>query len=158
MSDSTSGGPLVTLFRMQTPPPERPLSRLDVIGASASFLCAAHCAALPLLLPVLSLAGLEFLASHAFDVAFVAGAILLGGFAVLRGLRHHRDRRVAIGFALASLLLVAGVALGHDGHTHEVVLVAGGLVMGWTHLLNLGLLRRHRCGVPAAAIGAPGAA
>jgi len=130
------------------------LSRLDVVGASASFLCAAHCAAMPLLLPLLPLAGLEFLASHAFDLLFVAGAILLGGFAVVRGMRHHRDRRVATGFGLASLLLVAGLVVGHDGHAHQVILVAGGLVMGCTHLLNLSLLRRHRCIEAPAALGA----
>lgn len=143
---------------MSTPATHSPLSRLDVVGASASFLCAAHCAAMPLLVPLLPLAGLEFLASHAFDLAFVAGAILLGGFAVLRGLRHHGDRRVGAGFAFASLLLLAGLLVGHDGHAHEVVLVAGGLAMGWTHLLNLSLLRRHRCPEHPAPLRAAGAA
>lgn len=137
---------------------EQPLSRVDMIGASASFLCAAHCAAMPLLLPLLPLAGLEFLASHALDLAFVAGAILLGGFAVARGLRHHRDRGVGFGFGLAAFLLVLGVAVGHDGHAHEVILVAGGLAMGWTHLRNLALLRRHRCAPSSPVLEAPGAA
>jgi hypothetical protein len=138
--------------------PGTALSRLDVVGASASFLCAAHCAAMPLLLPLLPLAGLEFLASHAFDLVFVAGAILLGGFAVARGLRHHHDRGVAIGFGLATLLLVLGVVVGHDGHAHELILVAGGLAMGWTHLRNLALLRRHQCAPVSPVLEAPGAA
>lgn len=137
---------------------EQALSRVDVIGASASFLCAAHCAAMPLLLPLLPLAGLEFLASHALDLAFVAGAILLGGFAVARGLRHHRDRGVGFAFGFASSLLVLGVAVGHDGHAHEAILVAGGLAMGWTHLRNLALLRRHRCLPSPSALQAPGVA
>lgn len=139
---------------MTTPPPGSALSRLDVVGASASFLCAAHCAAMPLLLPLLPLAGLEFLASHALDFAFVAGAIVLGGFAVARGVRHHRDRRVVAWFGVASLLLIAGLAAGHERHAHEAVLVAGGLAMGWAHLLNLTLLRRHRCVESAVALGA----
>jgi hypothetical protein len=121
------------------------LSGLDVVGASASFLCAVHCAAMPFVLPVLALAGLEFLASHELDFAFVAGAIVLGLVAVIRGWRHHGDRRVPAGFAAAALLLVVGVTVLHDGALHEAVLVAGGLAMGWTHLLNLALLRRHRC-------------
>jgi hypothetical protein len=137
---------------------DQPLSRIDVVGASASFLCAAHCAAMPLLVPLLPLAGLEFLASHAFDLAFVAGAILLGAFAVARGLRHHRNRGVAFGFGLATLLLVLGLVVGHDGHAHELILVAGGLAMGWTHLRNLALLRRHRCAVSPTVLEAPGAA
>jgi hypothetical protein len=143
---------------MNSPAPGSALSRLDVVGASASFLCAAHCAAMPLLLPLLPLAGLEFLASHAFDLAFVAGAIGLGALAVTRGMRHHRDRRVAVGLVLASLLLVVGLWVGHERHAHEIILVAGGLVMGWTHLVNLALLRRHRCLESPAALGATGAA
>lgn len=130
------------------------LSGLDVVGASASFLCAVHCAAMPLLLPVLPLAGLEFLASHELDLAFVAGAIVLGLVAVRRGWRHHGDRRVPLGFACATLLLVAGVSVLHHGPLHEAVLVAGGLAMGWTHLLNLLLLRRHRCDEAGHAPGA----
>jgi hypothetical protein len=37
---------------------ERLLPRLDVVGAGASFLCAVHCAAMPVLLTTLPLAGL----------------------------------------------------------------------------------------------------
>ena len=122
------------------------LSGLDVVGASASFLCAVHCAAMPFLLPVLPLAGLEFLASHELDLAFVGGAVVLGLVAVVRGWRHHGDRRVPAGFAVATGLLLAGVTALHHGPLHEPVLVAGGLAMGWTHLLNLLLLRNHRCG------------
>jgi len=134
------------------------LSGLDVVGASASFLCAVHCAAMPMLLPVLPLAGLEFLAAHELDLAFVAGAIVLGLVAVVRGWRHHGDRRVPGGFAVASLLLVAGVSFLHHGPLHEPTLVAGGLAMGWTHLLNLLLLRRHRCGASGHAPRPSGAA
>lgn len=134
---------------MTAPPeasdPRFALSRLDVLGASASFLCAAHCAALPVLLPLLPLAGLEFLASHELDLAFVAGAVVLGLVAVLRGWRHHGDRSVPAGFLIASSLLLAGATWFHEGGAHAPILVAGGLLMGWTHLLNLVLLRRHRC-------------
>jgi hypothetical protein len=152
-------GPVIRYtVAMTTASNAQSLSRLDVVGASASFLCAAHCAAMPLLVPLLPVLGLEFLASHAFDLVFVAGAILLGGFAVARGLRHHRDRGVAVGFGLASLLLVLGVVVGHEGHAHELILVAGGLAMGWTHLRNLALLRRHRCAPSAAVLQASGAA
>ena len=43
------------------------LPRLDVVGAGASFLCALHCAAMPVLLTTLPLAGLEILASHRLE-------------------------------------------------------------------------------------------
>jgi hypothetical protein len=120
-------------------------SRIDLVGATASFLCAAHCALTPLLLAAMPLAGFEIFSSHAFDFAFAVAAVLLGVVAVLRGYRHHRRRGVLAGFGLASVLLLLGVSVVHQPGLHEAVLVAGGIAMGWTHLVNLRLLRDHRC-------------
>ena len=39
-------------------------SRFDRLGATASFLCAVHCAALPLVIATLPAIGLGFLANH----------------------------------------------------------------------------------------------
>lgn len=120
------------------------ISRIDLIGAAASFVCAAHCALVPVLLAVMPLSGIGLLSSHEFDLVFALGAVLLGVIAVLRGYRHHRRRGVLAGFGTASVLLLLGVSVHLHG-LHEAILVAGGLAMGWTHLVNLRLLRAHRC-------------
>ena len=49
----------------------------DRLGATASFLCAIHCAALPFVLAVLPLLGLSFLADHRFERGFVMFACAL---------------------------------------------------------------------------------
>jgi hypothetical protein len=61
---------------MNVPSP-RPslLTRLaDRFGATASFLCAIHCAALPLVIAALPALGLGFLADHRFERTFIAPA------------------------------------------------------------------------------------
>ena len=68
-------------------------SRLDLFGAAAAFLCAAHCLCVPVLLALSPWAGFEALNSHVFDVALVAFALTLGGYAIARGVRRHRQAK-----------------------------------------------------------------
>src|SRR5690348_9027020 len=49
----------------------------DRVGATASFLCAVHCALLPFVIALLPLIGLGFLADHRFERVFVACAAAL---------------------------------------------------------------------------------
>lgn len=51
------------------------LARLaDRVGATASLLCAVHCAVLPFVLAVLPALSLSFLADHRFERVFIACA------------------------------------------------------------------------------------
>jgi|GEM_PF-229018 len=120
-------------------------SGLDVFGAAASLLCAAHCAAMPLVLALMPMAGLEGWGSHTFDVFFVVFALLFGAFAIGRGYRRHRQVVVLRWFAAASIVLALGLTLLHDYWWHVPALVCGGLLLGWTHLLNLRYLRHPGC-------------
>src|SRR6478672_8405035 len=49
----------------------------DRFGATASFLCAIHCALLPFVIAVLPALGLAFLADHRFERGFIAFASVL---------------------------------------------------------------------------------
>ncbi|MCP1375726.1 MerC domain-containing protein [Dyella lutea] len=111
----------------------------DRIGATASFLCAIHCAALPFLLAILPLVGLEFLASHAFERGFVMFASALALFSLGRGYRRHRVPQ-PLTFALPGLtLLLLGVTLaeGYSIVVHSVLVTIGGLLLAFSHFLNL---------------------
>jgi hypothetical protein len=121
------------------------LSGLDLVGATASVLCAAHCAAMPLLLAALPMSGLEFLGSHSFDVVMVLLALVFGGWVIGRGYRRHRLVGVLRWFAGASILLVLGLTLLHDSWWHTPALISGGLALGAAHLLNLKYLRHLGC-------------
>src|SRR5215467_7981812 len=93
------------------PPPHAPLPQeglanvADRVGATASFLCALHCAALPFVFAVLPALGLGFLANHSFERWFIAFATLLALTMLIRGYRRHRTPH-ALGLLLPSLVLL----------------------------------------------------
>lgn len=118
----------------------------DRVGATASFLCALHCVALPFVLAVLPALGLGFLADHGFERGFIICASLLAVATLLYGYHRHRTRH-------ALLLLVPGLSLlwiggfifdAHAGIGWHAMLVAlGGSCVALAHLTNLRLVHGH---------------
>jgi hypothetical protein len=119
------------------------LKQADRVGFAASFLCAVHCALLPLLAAALPAFGLGLWGRVDLDQAFVVFATLLGVSTLVSGWRRHRAFH-------AWALLVPGLALvwlgtftvlHEHGLRHAAVMVAGGLLLAGAHLLNLRLTR-----------------
>ena len=117
------------------------LRKADRFGFAASFLCALHCALLPLAAAVLPALGLNVGGWIDFDQAFVVFATVLGVTTLTVGYRRHRAFR-------AWALLVPGLAMVwagafpwlHDhGLAHALIMVAGGLLLAGAHLVNLRL-------------------
>ncbi len=111
----------------------------DRIGATASSLCALHCAALPFVLALLPLVGLQFLAGRAFERGFVLAAATLATVVLLGGWRRHR-RLVPWMLALPGLLLLlAGICVDLDTAVvaHSILVVTGGVLLACAHLCNL---------------------
>ncbi|MDX9763595.1 MAG: MerC domain-containing protein [Chiayiivirga sp.] len=103
-----------------------------------SFLCAVHCALLPLALAVLPTLGLSVVGRVDIDQAFVVFATVLAVAALAVGYRRHRA-------FLAWLLLAPGLVLVwanafsplHDHSLwHAVMMAAGGLLIAAAHLVN----------------------
>jgi hypothetical protein len=128
------------------PPKDMPahnstLQRADRVGFAASFLCAVHCALLPVALALLPAFGLNVGGWVDIDQAFVVFATLLGATTLTLGWRRHRAFH-------AWMLLIPGLALVWAGSfthlhdhtiTHAVVMTIGGLLLAGAHLLNLRL-------------------
>ena len=117
------------------------LNRADRIGFAASFLCALHCALLPLALALMPTLGLSAGGWVDIDQAVTVFATLLGITTLAIGYRRHRAFR-------AWMLLLPGLALVwtgafsplHDhGVLHAVLMTAGGVMIAGGHLLNLRL-------------------
>ncbi|HET7301433.1 MAG TPA: MerC domain-containing protein [Oleiagrimonas sp.] len=121
----------------------------DRIGATASFLCAVHCAVLPFVLALLPLLGLEFLAGHVFERVFVLCAAALASVVLVAGYRRHLRRLPLMLAAPGLLLLVAGVCVDLDKALleHAVMVTTGGTLLACAHLVNLRFSRtwRHAC-------------
>ena len=131
------------------------VSKLDRAGATASFLCAIHCAIMPLIIALLPLVGLSFLASEPVEWALLASSATLGSWSLCLGFRQHRSRLVFMVLGVAVALLLAGRLFHqphfgpHHAHEHHfgvwgpILMVLGGLTMMSAHLLNHRLC--HAC-------------
>ena len=119
--------------------------KLDRAGATASFLCAIHCALMPLVVTLLPLLGLSFLASEPVEWTLLAASAGLGSSSLCLGFRKHRKRRVFMVLAIALAIMVAGRVFHehHVGIWGPVLMVIGGLMMMSAHLLNHRLC--HAC-------------
>jgi hypothetical protein len=117
----------------------------DRLGATASFLCAIHCAALPFVFALLPLAGLGFLAGHTFERVFVVFAVALALFSLINGYRRHR-RAQSLMLAMPGLaLLLIGVmfAESYSLVLHSTLVACGGLLVASAHFLNLRMDRHY---------------
>ncbi|WP_426689235.1 MerC domain-containing protein [Rhodanobacter ginsengiterrae] len=117
----------------------------DRVGATASFLCAIHCALLPFVLALLPLIGMEFLADHRFERIFVLCACVLAALVLVRGYRRHRSA-LPLRMAVPGLaLLLLGIAFINIGSPvlHSVLVTCGGLMLAVAHFVNLRLDSRR---------------
>lgn len=119
---------------------------VDSLGGGAAFVCAIHCASLPLLISLVPALGLSAFAGSAFERAFVVFATLLGVGSLGLGVRRHGAYR-AFAFLVPGLALVwAGSTLDaiHDqAIPHAIVMSVGGTLIAVAHLVNLRLSHGH---------------
>ena len=128
------------------PRPTSLFARLaDRFGATASFLCAIHCALLPLVIAVLPAFGLEFLADHRFERAFIAFAGLLALTTLVVGFRRHQRFGAFWFLAPGICLLVAGIVIDFDQASipHAICVAIGGTLVAFAHMTNLRLAHGH---------------
>lgn len=127
------------------PAPSRFAAVVDRVGATASMLCAVHCALLPFVLALLPLIGLEFLAGHTFERIFVGCAAALACASILTAYRRHRRPHALFLMVPGIALLCVGVVVNLDLHViaHTACVVTGGVLVASAHVTNLVLAHRH---------------
>lgn len=125
---------------------------LDRVGASASLLCALHCALLPVALAFLPGAVAGWWAGRDFELGFVTFALALAAATLLISYRRHRIT-APLWFLLpgASLLCLGTFSAWHEQEPlHTVLVSVGGTLVAVGHLVNLRLAHGHvhdaRCG------------
>lgn len=120
------------------------LPKLDALGSAAAFLCALHCALLPLVLVALPLTAFGFLGDHQIERGFVVLAIGFGALVISSGLSYSRQRLVP-GLFLAGIgLLLAGIYFESLPIWHALSMTLGGFALGGAHALNRYSVRSHR--------------
>jgi hypothetical protein len=120
--------------------------RLDWLGAGASFICALHCAALPIVVALAPLAGAHWLASHVFDRWAVSIALLFGAAVIGAAYCTHRWRVVLAMYLTSAALMFGGAFfIERPAFAHASLLAAGGVLLACTHLVNRRSAMRHGC-------------
>ncbi|MDQ3056449.1 MAG: MerC domain-containing protein [Pseudomonadota bacterium] len=117
------------------------LRTADRVGLAGSFLCAVHCAVLPLVLALLPAFGLKIGGWLDIDQAFVVFATLLGATTLTLGYRRHRVFRAWLWLVPGLGLVWLGAFTRLHNHTlsHAVVMTIGGLLLAAAHFINLRL-------------------
>lgn len=111
---------------------------IDLAGFIVSFLCAIHCAALPILisLGVLSSAVIE---NHVFFEWTIIGlSAIIASWSILRS--YFKSHRNFIPMAMVILGFVF-LVINQGLHIHTWLLVTGGLLIAAAHVLNWKLLQ-----------------
>jgi len=130
------------------PPPAAANSTVDRLGAVASGLCAAHCAASALLPSVLSAMGLGALLGHEAEWGFTIVAVVLAAAALILGWRRHQSRPVMVLLGAGITGLVAS-RLVEEAGIHGVgtaIGVAAGLILVVGHIGNIRASRQGHAG------------
>ena len=112
--------------------------RLDQAGATASLMCAVHCAVMPLVITFLPLVGLAFLSDPRLEWVLFAVSAAIGITSLRLGFLEHRSWR-----ALAVLIIGLGtLATGRIAEACALgwwavpLVVAGGLTVAFAHRVN----------------------
>ncbi|KLT66586.1 MerC domain-containing protein [Pedobacter sp. BMA] len=114
---------------------------LDKLGITASTLCAVHCAALPFVMTVLPLWGLDFLANDAVEITMIALSLVLGIWSLARGYRsqHHSIRPLFI--LICGFILIASGHFLPVAHFEAILIPLGGITIAAAHFTNLRMLK-----------------
>lgn len=115
---------------------------LDVFGATASWACAIHCLALPLLITVLPLAGLGFLLSETSEIIFIVFSALAAALSFLPAyFKQHRKLRSAF-LAIGGIALIV---LTHLYFEENLALKIAFLILGACLLTAAHFINRRLC-------------
>ncbi|MEL6559901.1 MAG: MerC domain-containing protein [Bacteroidota bacterium] len=117
---------------------------IDFVGFVASLLCAIHCAALPFLLTLAPLAGLQFLDNHWVEYAIILFSFVIATRALLQGYRRHHKKVIPLILAVVGFVLI-GIGQVMELEWMEALFMSvGGVTIAVAHLINWRLLRRSQ--------------
>ena len=112
-------------------------TKLDRLGIWISSLCALHCLALPLLLPLIPLIGSSIFAQIWFERTILTISMLIGAVALINGAVRYHGQYYPLG------LLFCKDMFGHDFEPLTITVGAALIVAG--HWINMRLCRQCRC-------------
>ncbi len=116
----------------------------DITGAAVSWLCAAHCLAMPFLISSLPLVGLGFLAREGVEYIFIGVSVFVALISILSGfLRFHRNINTLLLFCAGLGLMISADKIFEENLSGKTAaVVAGAVFITAAHFLNRYLCRK----------------
>ncbi|WP_435225265.1 MerC domain-containing protein [Niabella hirudinis] len=113
----------------------------DVLGISASVICAIHCAVLPLFMASLPLFGVNIIENLAFELGMIALAFVVGMYSLRHGYKFHHHKRLPLLLFTTGILflLLKQVYLQY----HTLLLVPAVVFIISAHIVNYRYCRSH---------------
>lgn len=127
------------------------LQKLDLLGFSASTICAIHCAMMPFIIVMLPLIGLEFLANPLFEYIVIGLSLIIGLFTLKSGyFEHHGKLTPVLLFLTGLVIIIIGHTFFHSHdhseaeHTHHlseeilflIIAPIGAILIASAHFIN----------------------
>jgi hypothetical protein len=112
-----------------------PTSRLDRIAMGLSGLCLVHCVGTAIVLSVLASAG-GFLGRPIIHEVGLSLAMIIGAFALGRGMREHGFVLPSVVGALGLAVMAGALSLPEGGH-EPLYTVVGVMILALGHRLNV---------------------
>lgn len=116
---------------------------LDSFGFFASFLCALHCALLPVLLVLLPFASRQLLMGHAVELLLLGLSFMMACVSLVQSYHKHRRRQVLILMFGGFVLVILGLTLMHTQAMEVVLTSTGGLIVALGHYLSWRYTHKH---------------
>lgn len=117
---------------------------LDNFGIIASAICLVHCLAMPFVIALLPVLGLQFLETHESHLILAGFIWAFALLAIVPSYLKHRKTPVLVGMIVGLGLVTLGVMFGHAvfGENGEMgCLVVGNLTLVAVHWINRGLCK-----------------
>ena len=116
---------------------------LDFIGFIASFLCAIHCAAIPLVLSISALGGLNWISDPKVENVFLMASFSIAALTLFYGYRKQTIDRIAVlVFGLGFSFLLTSRLLPHAHGPELIFAIFGGLLIASAHIYHWLTLRK----------------
>ena len=121
---------------------------LDFVGFSASLLCVLHCVALPFLLSLTPLAGLQFIDNPWVEYVIILLSLFIASNAFLRSYNRHHQKSLVLIIAVLGFILI-GIGQVLEPEWKEVLLTSsGGVIIAIAHLINWKQIKQSKLESP----------
>jgi hypothetical protein len=113
----------------------------DVVGFSASTICAVHCLVVPLLLMLSSFSGLEVLHNHRVETFILVFSTTIGSISIIPGWRKHHGKLLPVFIFITGIAFISFGRLPIDPLAETVFTTGGALLVAIAHWINWKLCR-----------------